>query len=323
MNLEGLDTTGIVKVPLQDDPTSVANRTAHYIATNDAKKDLFIAMADMQIFASSKYLAHLDSVQDPPNLKWIVVDANWRADISTKITTTYSSKGIKVAYEPVSVAKSSAIFHNRSFMKDPRVFPGNIIDLATPNHYELAAMHAAAKEREYFESDRWWQVIDSLGILSTGARDRFVALTSKKWTDMGVPLQTIQLLPLIPTILTKLGSDGVLLTELLKPDDYRLTDPDSASYILSRCRNGSTQVGGVYMRLFPPVEKVEDVVSVNGVGDTFLGVLIAGLAKGLRLDEELINLAQRGAVMTLRSPESVSPLLSSLRPQLESMSRHD
>ena len=165
-------------------------------------------------------------------------------------------------------------FNNSNFdinIKQPPIFPYHMIDLATPNQYELAAMHSAAKKAEHFESDTWWRVIDSLGIPSTGARDRFAALTGKKWTDMGVPLQSIQLLPLIPTILTKLGADGVLHTELLKPDDYRLTDPASNPYILSRCRNGNAQVGGVYMRLFPPVEKVEDVVSVNGVGDTFLG----------------------------------------------------
>ena len=63
-------------------------------------------------------------------------------------------------------------------------------------------------------------------------------------------LQTIQLLPLFPTILTKLGADGVLLTELLKPNDPRLTNPADAPYILSRCTNGSTEVGGVYMSMY-------------------------------------------------------------------------
>lgn len=316
MESEGLDTSEIVKLSIHNDQTTTTNRTAHYVATNDAKKDLVLAMADMQIFASSKYLDYLPTVQHPPNLKWVVVDANWSEDIVKKIMLAYSSKGVKVAFEPVSVAKSGVIFQGTS-PAGTSIFPSNMVDLATPNHYELAAMHATAKKHELFESDRWWQVIDSLGILSSGARDQFVALTNKKLTDEGIPLRTIQLLPIIPTILTKLGSDGVLLTELLKPDDYRLTDPSSAPYILSRCRNGSTEVGGVYMRLFPPAEKVKDIVSVNGVGDTFLGVLIAGLARGLKLDERLINLAQRGAVMTLRSPESVSPQLSSLRSELD------
>jgi pseudouridine-5'-phosphate glycosidase/pseudouridine kinase len=71
------------------------------------------------------------------------------------------------------------------------------------------------------------------------------------------------------------------------------------------------------MRRFPAVEVVKDVVSVNGVGDTFLGVLVAGLARGLKLDENLINIAQRGAVMTLRSKEAVSPHLGKLAAELD------
>lgn len=75
------------------------------------------------------------------------------------------------------------------------------------------------------------------------------------------------------------------------------------------------------MRLYPAVKVVKDVVSVNGVGDTFLGVLIAGLAKGLKLDEDLINIAQRGAVMTLRSKEAVSPDVKWLSTKLKELER--
>jgi pseudouridine-5'-phosphate glycosidase/pseudouridine kinase len=73
------------------------------------------------------------------------------------------------------------------------------------------------------------------------------------------------------------------------------------------------------MRLFPALEVVEDVVSVNGVGDTFLGVLVAGLAKGLTLDERLVDIAQRGAIMTLRSREAVSPELGLLSDKLDAL----
>jgi pseudouridine-5'-phosphate glycosidase/pseudouridine kinase len=314
MEQEGLDTSGIHKY---------ANgvRTAQYVAINDSKKDLMLAMADMEIFdgfESSKFVRTNGHVSQ--NVKWVVVDANWKATLAWQLMTKFSSQGAKIAFEPVSVAKSAAVFSSDKSNKHPLgIFPKNKINLTTPNHHELIAMNAAAKSSEYFETAEWWQVIDALGIPSSGARDRFTALTSRKLTDEGIPIQTVQLLPIIPTILTKLGADGVLVTELLKPDDPRLTDPVSAPYILSRCTNGSTEVGGVYMRLFPAVETVEEVVSVNGVGDTFLGVLMSGLARGLRLDESLINIAQEGAVMTLNSTESVSPNLSLLRPKLEEL----
>lgn len=308
--------------PRHTRPTS--KRTAKYIAVNDSDKDLMVAMADMKIFDATTLSPFQDIVEDPPNLKWVVVDANWNRNTAKALMKKYISKGVKVAFEPVSVAKCAKFFKPSS---SPRLevllhigaFPKNIIDLATPNQHELAAMHAAAKDNGYLESDHWWKVVDAMGIPNFGARGRFLSITNQALTNQGIPIQSVQLLPLIPTILTKLGPDGVLLTQLLKPNDPRLTDPDHAPYILSRCSNGDTSVGGVYMRLFPKFEEVYNVASVNGVGDTFLGVLIAGLAKGITLGKELINLAQEGAVSTLKSTQSVSPYLSNLRKPLQEM----
>ena len=145
--------------------------------------------------------------------------------------------------------------------------------------------------------------------------------TTPELVDQGIPQQSIQLLPFIPTICTKLGRDGVLLTQLLPAGDARLTSGDYAPYILSRNPSEGEDgdiVGGVHMRLFPCVEDVkpEDIVSVNGVGDTFAGTLLAGLAKGGKKEarvEDLIDVAQRAAVLTLKSKEAVSPGLGTLR----------
>ena len=54
------------------------------------------------------------------------------------------------------------------------------------------------------------------------------------------------------------------------------------------------------------------MVSVNGVGDTFLGALVAGLAMGGRV-ENLVDVAQRAAVLTLKSRESVAIEVEGLR----------
>lgn len=326
LKAEGLDTSGIeVLTPNEDATPSTSYRTAQYVAINDVKKDLVLAMADMSIFATASP-EPLMMMGSSIGLKWVVVDANWQRENIRSLISYYNKMDVKVAFEPVSVAKSAGLFEpdptaDRSVEHALKPFPEHKVDLATPNQHELAAMHATAKKHEYFETDAWWKTIDALGIPSSGARDRFVSITNHKIADEGIPQQAIQLLPFIPTILTKLGSEGVLMTELLKPSDFRLFDPASAPYILSRCSNGSTEVGGVYMRLFPAVETVEDVVSVNGVGDTFLGVLVAGLAKGLNLNEQLVNIAQKGAVMTLRSKESVSPQLGELSVELEALTR--
>ncbi|TVY19815.1 Pseudouridine-metabolizing bifunctional protein [Lachnellula arida] len=324
---EGLDATGVIVVH-NSGITDSAHRypTAQYVAVNDGKKELVVAMADMSIFTEIQPrripLGWSKAIGNDP--KWAVVDANWHPTyikhLLRKLKWPSENRSTKTAYEPVSIPKSARIFHKEepgSYTIPVPIFPLHFIDLSTPNQYELKAMHAAAAANGYFESDEWWKVIDALGIPSTGARDRFIALTNRKMTDKGIPLQTIALLPFIPTILTKLGAGGVLMTKLLKQGDPRLTDPTAAPFILSRNANESTEIGGVYMRLFPAAEKVEDVVSVNGVGDTFLGVVIAGLARGMKLEERLINIAQRGAVMTLRSKEAVSPDLGVLSRELE------
>lgn len=292
-------------------------------------------MADMKILANQLSLNQtktmLKTRLQTPDLKWAVIDANWNSFDIRLFMSHYTEsflhtekEPVRVAFEPVSTAKCAAIFDCKpSDTLALKPFPFNTINLVTPNQHELAALYESAKRHGYFHTDEWWRCIDSLGIPSSGARDRFINITNREMVDEGIPIQTIQLLPFMPTILTKLGKDGVLLTELLKPEDPRLTDPDHAQWILARCTNGSEEVGGVYMRLFPAVETVmnEDVVSVNGVGDTFLGVLVAGLARGLDLDDNLINVAQRGAVMTLKSKRSVCPDVSNLRVVLDDLAK--
>jgi pseudouridine-5'-phosphate glycosidase/pseudouridine kinase len=292
------------------DPSS---RTAQYVAVNDSQKSLVMAMADMDVFTTHSYPVEWNSTVATSKPKWLVVDGNW-AEASIRSWIKAGKKnGARVAFEPVSNAKSARLFYSSKTEEKLGVYPAHSVDLATPNQYELAAMHAAAHQNGYLEDQRWWEVIDALGM--NGARDRFMSITSASLTDAGIPQQAIRLLPYIPTIITKLGDQGVLLTTLLRKEDHRLLDVTFSPFILSRSYHDNPDIGGVYMRLFPVVEKVQDVVSVNGVGDTFLGVLIAGLARGGKI-EDLVHVAQKGAVMTLRSSESVSEELGALEGEL-------
>ncbi|RYO98199.1 hypothetical protein DL764_007171 [Monosporascus ibericus] len=293
-----------------------ACRTAQYVAVSDADKNLVMAMADMGIFTAHSFPTYWNSAVAASKPKWLVVDGNWTArDIRTWVQAGKRNHA-RVAFEPVSVEKSARLFCSPKGLESLGVFPNASVDLATPNQYELASMHAAAQQNEYLDDSRWWGVIDSFGM--RGARDRFVRLTSAGMTDAGIPQQAVQLLPYVPTIITKLGSRGALLTTILEKDDPRLRGNAAEPFILARSFNDdASRVGGVYMRLYPSAESVENVVSVNGVGDTFLGVLIAGLAKGGRV-ENLIDVAQKGAVLTLQSRESVSNNLGALERELVS-----
>ncbi|KAI0203916.1 Indigoidine synthase A like protein-domain-containing protein [Astrocystis sublimbata] len=306
----GMDTSCIQQLNQDEFPGS---RTAQYVSVNDANKHLVLAMADMDIFTNQSFSPSWAGKIKSSKPKWLVVDANWKDhDIRAWMQAGKQNKA-KIAFEPVSKAKSARLFCPGRGLESLGVFPQATIDLTTPNQYELSAMHAAAQSNEYFSDERWWSIIDAFGM--TGSRDRFVKLTSAAMTDAGIPQQTIRLLPFIPTIITKLGSDGALLMTVLKKDDPRLFDETHEPFILARCNNGHAYVGGVYMRMFPSVEQVTDVASVNGIGDTFLGTLVAGLAQGGKI-ENLINVAQKAAVLTLRSPQSVSEKLSSLEHEL-------
>lgn len=308
----GLQTTGIqMRGP--------EYKTAQYVAINDAQKHMVLAMADMNIVEDTS--GDFDSLWKPHfdvcRPKWLVVDANWHSNTLRKWLGAAKTSGVKVAFEPVSAAKSRRAF-SAELQRDASLVaaPNHLISLATPNALELSAMHEAASDAGLFDREDWWLVINSIGLSSSGSREKLVSVTNDVLVDQGAPQQSIRLLPFIPCILTTMGERGVLMTQLLRPGDERLTCPDAAPYILSRSTDGNGIVGGVYMRLFPPVELVssDKIVSVNGVGDTFLGVLIAGLTKEKPKNiEVLVDIAQRGSVMTLTSKEAVSPKISTLR----------
>lgn len=311
----GLQTAGIQKL-------GPGFHTAQYVAINDAQKHMVLAMADMNILEDTS--GDFDSLWKPHfeicKPKWLVVDANWHSNTLRQWLDAAKASGAKVAYEPVSAAKSRRVFP-ANFQNNASLaaVPNHLVDLATPNALELSSMHGAACDAGLFDREDWWRVIDSIGLSTAGSREKLVSVTNKLLVDQGVPQQSIRLLPFIPCILTTMGSDGVLMTQMLRPGDDRLTLPGAAPYILSRSTDGNSVVGGVYMRLFPPVETVssEKIVSVNGVGDTFLGVLIAGLTKERpRNIVDLVDVAQRGSVMTLKSKEAVSLEISTLRDSL-------
>lgn len=309
----GMDTSGIIK-------QGSGARTAQYVAINGSKKDLVVAMADMKIMEDQEtnFEAFWKSDFEVSRAKWLVVDANWDPATLKRWVSAGKASGAKVAFEPVSTAKSKRLF----LTKTPGrigVVPDHNVDLVTPNAFELSAMYNAAEEAELFDRQDWWRVIDSLGMSSMGSRDKLVAITNTALVDRGFPQQSIKLLAFIPCILTKLAEQGVLMTQLLRPGDPRLTSPESAPYVLSRSHSASEFIGGVYMRLFPPAEKLSDgqIVSVNGVGDTFLGVVVAGLAKEEpKSVMSLIDIAQKGSVMTLKSKDAISPEIYSLKSSL-------
>ncbi|KAK4681483.1 hypothetical protein QC764_107770 [Podospora pseudoanserina] len=315
LSAAGLDTS-YIRVLGHEYPSA---RTAQYVAVNDAHKSLVLAMADMAIISTHSFPNYWNSAVNASKPKWMVVDANWAEhDIQTWIQAGHKHNA-KIAFEPVSAAKAARLFPKlKNHHKKPELglFPRPSVHLSTPNQYELLAMYEAANENGYLDTHNWFPIIDAFGIMR-GAREQFVDIAGAAATDAGIPVQSVNLLPYIPTIITKLGSSGVLLTTLLEKGDPRIRDPEHARWVVSRTLSDHPSVGGVYMRMFPAAERVKeaDIVSVNGIGDTFTGVLIAGLARGGEV-EELIDIAQRAAVFTLKSSKGVSDEVAGLRSEL-------
>jgi sugar/nucleoside kinase (ribokinase family) len=306
--------------------TADGARTAQYVAVNDAKKDLVLAMADMNILRSPKLEQQQlwDEMLRKSRPKWMVVDGNWSAAIMSAICTSARRNSVPIAFEPVSTAKSITPFdkHSPSVKLDDCV-PSQTFSLATPNQFELAAMHKAAQQGGYFDSQEWWSVVDSFGLSSAGTREKFISVSSRDLVEQGIPQQCMQLLPYIPNIVTKMGSQGCLLAQIIPEDDPRLRDPEAAPYMISRCMDSRTkEIGGIYMRLFPAAEQVpeHEVISVNGIGDTMLGTIVAGLAKGHTL-EAVIPLAQEASVLSLKSAEAVSPAVQAIANRLKLLAK--
>ena len=214
--------------------------------------------------------------------------------------------------------------------KELQAVCSQLVDLITPNEHEVLAMSEALSS-----NDVWSTYLNSL--CQTDLESLLVPFLNdiELANSFSIAKASLKLLSRTPCVLTKLGSKGVLHTELLSTDDTRLRDRETQGHILA-CSSiiapslgiapsrviplASSQdplqsIGAIYMRHFPAMslQNGTEVRSVNGVGDTFLGVLIATLVSddAVRM-EGAIARAQKGALLTLQSREAVSPELLTL-----------
>ncbi|KAI5295579.1 hypothetical protein KEM52_000936 [Ascosphaera acerosa] len=337
---ENVRTDGIVVL----NPKGSQKRTAQYIAVNDAKKDLMVAMADMSIIETEPESLEFRQRWEPLLAKeqpaWLVVDANWSAKTMAHWVSLARRHKAKVAFEAVSAPKSARLFtadaastSAATAITTADVVPNNMVDLANPNNHELAAMWQAARSAGMMDSPEWFGIISSFNMNGSQTRQTLEHICGKEIVDQGIPQQSIQLLPYIPCIITKLGAKGALLAQLITSDDPRFTSPAHMKYVVARAYTSSDGAqertqrhAAIYMRLFPPAEKVDPkhVVSVNGVGDTLLGSIVAGLAANagdhhLACLERILPVAQKASVETLKSVAAVSPRISRLAGDLKAI----
>ena len=317
----GNDTTGRYLLSLLKEMKIEANgvkpitkaNSAQYIAFNSAQGDLLIAMADMTIFDNTndqglfeEWMIQLRKAKP----KWIMLDANWNTVDLYCWFRAARNVNAKIAYEPVSVPKAGRIFEMKSTCS---VFPRHDVDMISPNEAELSEMYNVAKAAKYFERQDWRDIVSSYNLPSTIMRSSLPSLTSTKVEATSILQQSLHLLPFFPIICTKLGSKGLLLTMLLQKGDERLEKSHvAAPWILTdRDRHHDQSeglIGGIYIRHFKPAEVIapSHIVSVNGIGDTLLGALLAKMDQTGKGVEELVDFAQEAAIRTLKTHSSVS-----------------
>ncbi|KAI9923893.1 hypothetical protein ASPWEDRAFT_170474 [Aspergillus wentii DTO 134E9] len=277
---EGLSTEGVLKLDATD------GNTGTYIGNYDVEKNLIFGMADVSIMQhhALHYRRHWEALMESTAPKWVLLDLYYPAIVTAIIIDCARHVNAKVLIEPVSVPLA------KQFMKPfpglitlESTYPQHNIDLITPNQVELEGLYNAAEENGLFKPTEYKVMLDTL---KQSVSHNLIYSRLPRAIQ-----QSIALLQYLPTILTTLDKNGCLLATIV--------------------RNGTSPAAVSLHHFYPrTVVGEEDVVSVNGAGDTFNGALIAKLVRSQShggIDEDSIQFAQDAAALTVQSTDTVSP----------------
>lgn len=204
-------------------------------------------------------------------------------------------------FEPTSTAKCTRIIDALASLNGSAPSSTPRIDLTTPNLIELEAMVARAAELRLISAE----VVPSPPPVS--ARSDVAGTDTQKYIRSLCEV----LAPFFGVFLVTMGERGVLSAlPTLTPSRATASTFSSPLHFTHHAPPAISSSGG---RL--------DVVSTTGAGDTFAGAVLAGLCLRLRLSrpsasatlslssealEELVQLGQRAAILTLQSQEAVA-----------------
>ncbi|KAI5797907.1 Indigoidine synthase A like protein-domain-containing protein [Peziza echinospora] len=340
LTTRGIDVSGIL-VP----PTAELG-TPRYVSVNTSTGDLYISAADMALIEKSLTAEYVISEIERagPELEVVVLDGNLSAAAIAEVLEYGRKKKINIIFEPTSSAKAVRILpaslspstttytSPSSTSLPPLTFPTTPLLLTTPNTHELSALYthystSLTTHPTHPHAEAWFDVIDALALDATFRNKvEFLFTTTvaeSRVRDLvlgeGVIQKAIKLAPYVAHQLVKLGELGVVSVCLL--DEM----PRWEGSWMGVVHRGSSTTGRVAVRIMyhPPAERVPEaeVVSVNGVGDTFLGVVcgrivergVGGAVRETRGLVETVGVAQRAAVGTLRCREAVGGGVGGLR----------
>lgn len=267
--------------------------------------------------------------------KLLAVDGNLSPDALKVVVSECLRNGVDVFFEPTSVVKSASILSAIAGNLDKLECPP--IAFASPNLLELAHVYQQAQLLNLTSHDRWWQVLDGLGLGSKfrtdldllSRRDASNHDTSRGnlafLVDKGIAQMAINLLPFFRHLVIKCGEMGVIVVMRFTGDDAAESSWSTEStnhhrrYVVS---HSSTSGDIVVLQHFPAMQLPSDaLVNTTGAGDSLVGALLAALVQSPKAFhsaislERMIGFAQHAALLSLQTPLAVSPLLSSLHVQ--------
>ncbi|KAJ3823591.1 indigoidine synthase A-like protein [Lentinula raphanica] len=311
----GMRTDGLL---LQKD-----QRTAVCNMIMDSQGGLTTGIADMSILDNAQIEAKAVHLIDEVKPELVVMDGNCSSDVISTVAKACNEHDIKIFFEPTSVVKSSRILKAVENMTN-RTSP---VDFISPNLIELREIFETANEKDLLSKPQYWTALDNFALTSryrmelehlsrVNVSDEDPSRGTLSFLlDQGMAQMAVKLLPLFRHIVIKCGDKGVLVAMRQNPDSAWRSEQGN---IKARCVVHHSDSDTIVLSHFPALP-VEHLVNVTGAGDSFVGILASYLVRqpnAFNSPESLtqvIDVAQRAAVLTLGSPYAVAPELSRLR----------
>jgi pseudouridine-5'-phosphate glycosidase/pseudouridine kinase len=222
-------------------------------------------------------------------------------------------------FDPTSMPKLDRIMS--SFKENPpNPAPApRLLTHISPNNFEVKELYACIEKLGLTETDSWFSFINSLR-LGANWRNGIERLAGGnrgelEWlVHQGVAQMMVSLLPWVDNVWLKVGEQGLIHLGIV---DASVSSklPEGARMIEHELPEGEFSGKGMdrpVLRLshYPPPQKLENMVSSTGAGDSLVGGLVAGLisrAPGHQIAQIGLR-AARASLMSARAVGDVKRL---------------
>lgn len=322
---EGLKTHGILQLKSSEEHGEV--RTGQYVGNYNHDKEFLFGMADVKLMLhpDTEVEATWRTLLIKTHPRIVVLDTTFSPKTIDTIITQAIELDARVIVEPVSQprAKDFALTHSFRAKRSPSSQAR--VDMITPNAEELDAMFEGALDSGLFERDVVKRAIE----LEQSWLSNVANTTAESREKLKSRLNKIVLLlKYVSVIVVTFGSDGCLLA--VRRDSGAVEDMPSSDFGVCACETFGAKHEGLLEYFSSPCElESTDIVSVNGAGDSLVGVVAVEWWKALKEIEQTAhsqnhasvtwsawqNILSRGqwaALATLQHEAAVSPAIRDL-----------